>query len=68
MKVKTAKEMAQEMVENDVRDSIQFHLDFYAQEIGEQLVNGNSYMVEHCEHMYRAYKQIQEAFTHFKFN
>ena len=68
MNVKTPKEMAQGMVENEVRDNIQFHLDFYAEEIGKQLVKGNRYMVEHCEHMYRAYKQIQDAFNHFKFN
>lgn len=67
MEVKTPKETAQELVKNEIIDSLQFHLDFYAKEIGEQLVKGNMYMVEHCEHMYNSYKQVYDTFTHFKF-
>ena len=67
MEVKTPKETAQEMVKNDIIDGLKFHLDFYAKELGEQLVKGNTHMVEHCEQMYRAYKQVYDVFTHFKF-
>lgn len=67
MEVKTTKETAQELVRNEVIDTLKFHLDFYAKEIGEQLVKGNTFMVEHCEQMYNSYKQLYDAFMHFKF-
>ena len=69
MKVKSQKEVAQELVLQNVADSLQFSLEFYAREIGIQVAKGGDpYIIEHCEQMYRAYKQIQDAFNHFKFN
>ena len=69
MTVKTTKETAQEMTFNSVKDYITFSIEFYAIELGKEIVkNPNSYAVEHCEEMYRAYKQLGEYMSHFKFN
>ena len=69
MKVKTQKEIAQEFVTSNVTDHLNSKLDFYAKEIGRLLTTGGDpYIIAHCEQMYRAYKQLQEAFNHFKFN
>lgn len=67
MEVKTAKQKAQDMAYESISESIDFYIDFYAKEIGEQLVKGNKYMVEHCEEMYKAYKQLSDTLKHFKF-
>ena len=67
MEVKTAKQKAQEMAYKSISESIDFSIDFYAKEIGKELISGNTHMVEHCEEMYKAYKQLSDALKHFKF-